>query len=113
MGEAKRVKEQRASRFLSLPATMIGKCSACLLLLSLLLILLNVFLVLPASEQRTGLELPQVVVSFSILLCILSSGISGLFALVMKRERSWTVVVSVLSLIMVMAFALSDVLIPG
>lgn len=113
MGEGERVTQKRASGFLSLPSTSIGKWSARLLLLSFVLILLNTFVLLPAIEQRTSLELPRIIFSFAILLCVVSTGISGSFALVMKRERSWAVVASVVVAILVMGFALSDIVIPG
>lgn len=113
MGEPKRVTQKRASGFLSLPSTSIGKWSARLLLLSLVLILLNTFVVMPATEQRTGLELAQAVFNFLLLLPVVSAGSSGLFALLMKRERSWVVVVAVLLFILVVAANLSQYVIPA
>lgn len=113
MGEPKRVTRKWASGFLSLPSTSIGKWSASLLILSLVLMLVNTFVVLPVTEQRTGLELPQKVFSSAILLCVVSAGVTGLFALVMKRERSWAVVLSVLLFVLVMAFLVPDLVIPG
>ena len=111
MGEPERPTQKRASGFLSLPSTRMGKWSARLLLLAVVLALLNTLVVMPFTEQRADLELPQTVFTFAVFLCVTAAGISGVFALVMKRERSWAVVVSVLLLIVVMALMLQDLLI--
>ena len=112
MSKPKRVARKRASGFLSLPSTSIGKWPAGLLVLSLVLILLNTLVVMPVTELRTGLELAQNVFNFATFLCVASSGISGLLALVMKRERSWAVFVAVLLFILAVGLNLAPYLHP-
>lgn len=104
--EPERVTPNRESRFLSLPSTGIGKWSARLLLLSLVLMLLN--MVLAPALQRTGLELPQAVFNLATFLCVVASGLSGLVAVVVKRERSWAVVAAVLGGILALGFELAE-----
>lgn len=97
------LKEKQSSGFLLLPSTGIGKWSAWLLLISLVLILLNNFVVMPQTEQRTGRELAQNAFNLIVFLCVCSSGVTGLWAIVMKHERSWVLFVSVLLLILAIA----------
>ncbi len=111
--EADRVTQKRVSGFLSLPSSSIGKWSTRLMLPSFVLILVNAFVVMPMTEQRTGLELPQAAFTGAIVLCMYSAGISGLFALLIKRERSWAVAVPVIVVILVMGAELADLVIPG
>ena len=113
MDGTERATRGQTSGFLSLPSTSVGKWSARLLLLSLVLMLLNVFVVLPATEQRAGLELARSVFTSFVVLCLISAGVSGLIALVMKRERSWAVVVSVLLSAVVVGFEVVGLFIPG
>lgn len=102
-----------ASGFLALPSTRTGNWSARLLLLSLVLMLLNTTLVLPAIEQRPGFELTQRSVSSVIMLFVLATGATGLFALVKKRERSWVAILAVLFFLTVIAFLVPDLIIHG
>ena len=96
-------KEQQPSDFLSLSATVTGKWSAWLLLMSLLPILLNTLAVMPQTDQRAGLELAQQVYNLTVFLCVFSSGITGLWAIVRKRERYWVLFTSVLLLVLALA----------
>lgn len=79
---------KRASGFLSLPSTGVGKWSARLLLVALGLILLNSLVVMPETERRTGFELAQNVFNLAVFLGVVFAGSTGLFAIVMRRERS-------------------------
>jgi len=112
MGESEGSTRKRAAGFLSLPTTSIGKWSAGLLLLSLVMVLLNTIVVMPVTEQRAGLELAQTLYNAVTGMCVVASGVSGLFALVMKRERSWVVVVAVLVFASVIALMLQDLATP-
>ncbi|MDH4139938.1 MAG: hypothetical protein OEV43_05140 [Coriobacteriia bacterium] len=113
MDDAERPAHKPPSPFLSLPSTSVGKWSARLLLLSLVLALLNSFVVMPVTEQRTSLELAQAVFNFAAWLCVASAGTSGLFALVVKRERSWAVVLSVVILALTVGLMVTDLIIPA
>jgi len=106
MNEPDEVTLKRASGFLSLPSTGVGKWSAWLLLISLVLILLNNLVVMPQTEQGTSLELAQRAFNLAVFLCVVFAGVTGLFAIVMKRERSWALFVSVLLLVLATAFNL-------
>jgi hypothetical protein len=71
-----------------------------LLLISLVLILLNTLVVMPQTEQQTGLELAQKIFNLFVFLCVFSSGVTGLWAIVMERERSWVLFIALLSLVL-------------
>ena len=101
-------KEQKSSDFLSLPSIGIGKMSAWLLFISLVLILLNNLVLMPQTEQRTGLELAQNAFNLIVFLCVCSSGVTGLWAIVMKHERSWVLFISVLLLILAIALNVGE-----
>lgn len=92
---------------LSLPSTRAGAWSARLLVVSLALILLNTLVVMPHTEQRAGLELAQHVFNLAVFMCVAGAGVTGLFALVMRRERSWVVLVAVLLFILALGFNLA------
>jgi len=111
--EPERAARKRASGYLSLPSTSVGKWTARLLLLSVGLVLLNTLVVMPMTERRAGLEVPQTLFNIAIFLCVASAGISGTFALLMKRERSWVVIVSILLLVVVIGLMVQDLIIPG
>jgi len=107
MNELEGVTPKRASGFLSLPSTGVGKWSAWLLLVSLVLILLNNLVVMPATEQQMSLELPQRAFNLAVFLCVAFAGGTALFAIVMKREHSWAVFVAVLLFIVAVGFNLA------
>lgn len=106
MNEPERVTPKRASGFLSLPATGVGKWSAWLLVVSLVLILLNNLVVMPETEQRPSLELTQKAFNLSVFLCVAFAGVTSLFAILMKRERSWVMFAAVLLFIVAVGFNL-------
>jgi cytochrome bd-type quinol oxidase subunit 2 len=106
MNEPEGVTLKRASAFLSLPSTDVGKWSAWLLVVSLVLILLNNLVVMPKTEQQTSLELAQNAFNLAVFLCVAFAGVAGLFAIVMKRERSWAVFAAVLLFIVAVGFNL-------
>jgi len=113
MTDPEPVTRKRATGFMSLPSTTPGAWSTRLLLVSLALIVLNMLVVLPAIEQRASFDLLRQAYSFTIVLCLLSSGITGLVSLVSKHERSWTVMLAVVIAGAAVAFLISDIVIPG
>ncbi len=106
MNEPDKVTPKRASGFLSLPSTGVGKWSAWLLLISLVLILLNNLAVMPQTEQGTSLEPAQNAFNLAVFLCVVFAGVTGLFAIVIKHERSWALFVSALLLVLAAALNL-------
>lgn len=113
MNESERVTPQQASGFLSLPATGVGMWSAWLFVASLVLILLNNLVVMPVTEQQTNLEPAQKACNLGVFLCVAFAGVTGLFAIVMKRERSWAVFVAVLLFIVAVGFNLAAYFAPA
>jgi len=103
MGEPERVTPKPAAGFLSLPASRIGKWSAWLLVVSLILVLLNNLVIMPRTEQNTDLQLAQRIFNLFVFLCAIAAGLTGLLAVVIKRERSWVLFVSILLLIFAVA----------
>jgi hypothetical protein len=101
---------QRGSGFLSLPSTGVGKWSAWLLVGSLVLILLNNLVVMPETERRISLEFAQNAFNLTVFLCVALAGLTGLFAIVMQRERSWATFVAVILFIVVVGFNLAPYL---
>jgi hypothetical protein len=112
VAQAGRSGKGQASGFLSLPSTTAGKRSARLLLLSLVLMMLNALVVLPATERRAGLELVRSVFTGIVVLSLASAGIGGLIALVRDRDRSWPVIVAVLLSISVIGLEVVGIFIP-
>lgn len=110
MNEPEGVTPQRGSGFLSLPSTGVGKWSAWLLAVSLALILLNNLVVMPQTEQQANLELAQKAFNLAVFLCVAFAGVTGLFAIVMKRERSWAVFAAVLLFIVAVGLNLAECL---
>lgn len=106
MNEPERPTPKRGSSFWSLPSTGLGRWSAWLLLVSVGLILLNNIAVMPYTEPRPSLEMVQRVFNLTVFLCVVSAGGLGLLAVVAKRERSWTLFLSVLLLILAMVLNL-------
>ncbi len=97
----------------SLPSTGAGKWSARLLVLSLVLVLLNSLVMMPYTEARTGLQPVQNVSNLLVGLCVVSSGVSGLFAVVARGERSWVAWAAILVLVAVVILMVQDLTTPG
>jgi hypothetical protein len=112
MEESERGAEERGSRFMALPSTVFGKWSAWLMVASVALLVLNTAVVLPIVERDTGLELPRLVFVSVIFGCVVAMGVTGIYALVAKRERSWAVMLSAVLFVVAMGFMLSDILFP-
>jgi cytochrome bd-type quinol oxidase subunit 2 len=108
MSDPEGVGSKRASRFLSLPSTGAGRWSAWLLVVSLVLILLNNLVVMPETEQHSSLELAQRAFNLAVFLCVAFAGVTGLFAIVTRRERSWALFVAVLLFIVAVGFNLGQ-----
>lgn len=113
MGERGSAKPKLAATLFSLPSSRLGKWSASLLGVSLLLVVLNVAVVQPATERRVELETIQTIYNILVGLCVVAAGGSGLFALVAKRERSWIVLLAVLLLGAVIVLMVQDLATPG
>ncbi len=107
MNEPQGIAPRRASGFWSLPSSGVGKWSAWLLVVSLAMILLNNLVVMPNTEPQASLDLAQRACNLAVFLCVAFAGVTGLCAIPMKRERSWTVFVAVLLFIVVVAFNLA------
>lgn len=58
------------------------------------------------GSKRTSLELAQRAINLAVFLCVVFTGVTGLFAIVIKHERSGVLFTSVLLLIFVIAFNL-------
>lgn len=99
--------------FLSLPSTRIGRWSAVLLLVSLVLVVLNSALIMPTTESRAGLGTVQTVINVVIGSCVLAAGVCGLVALFIKRERSWTVFAASVLFFVILAMMAQDLATPG
>lgn len=110
MSEPKEVAPKAAPGFLSQPATGVGRWSAWLLVVSLALVLLNNIVVMPETERNMALELVQRLLNLSIFLCIVVTGLLGLWAIIMKRERSWVLFLSLLLLIFVVVMNVGPLL---
>ena len=106
MKEPAEASQKRISGFLSFPSTGVGKWSARLLLVSILLILIYNLVVMPWTELEPTLELVQKVFNLTLFLCIVFTCVAGRFAIVIKRERSWILFVTVLLLALAIAFDL-------
>lgn len=97
-----------SSGVFSLPSTRLGRWSAWLFVQSIILILINNLIVMPYTEQAGGLDLAQRIFNLMVFLWIAAAGLTGLVALIWKRERSVVVFLSLFLLL----FALTMNLMP-
>lgn len=89
----------------SRPSTRLGRWSAWLFVMSLILILINNLIVMPYTEQAGGLDLAQRIFNLTVFLWIAAAGLTGLVALIWKREH--TVVVFLALLLLLFALAMN------
>jgi hypothetical protein len=89
----------RSPHFFSLPATGLGKWSASLFILAVALVLVFNIVVLPAHLP----EMAENAVGLTVFLGVLATGFTGLAAIVLKRERSWTAFLAVVVMLLVVA----------
>lgn len=104
------VTPERASGFLSLPSTGLGKWSAGLLVLALVLLLLNNAVVMPRTEQLPGFDAVQRGINLSVFLSVVAAGACSAVAIVKKREHSWILFAAVLLLALALALNLGALL---
>ncbi len=88
---------------MSLPASRIGKWSFGLFLVSLILILLNNLVAMPWTERHESLSRFQDVFNLVVFLCLFFSCLGNLAVIVMKKERSLVLYISVLLLVLSLA----------
>lgn len=113
MEQQERGARRAASAFLSLPSTRIGRWSGYLLLLGIVLVVLNSAVVMPFTESKAGLGTAQMVVNMAVGSCVVAAGVLGLLALLAKRERSWTLFLSIVILALVAMMMVQDLVTPG
>lgn len=94
MGESSGVPMKEGARFFARPSTQVGRWSAWLLIVSIVLIVLNSAVVMPATESASGLESVQRVINLGVFLCLAAAGAAGATGIVAKRERSWVAFVA-------------------
>jgi F0F1-type ATP synthase membrane subunit a len=94
------------SSFLSMPTTVLGRWSAWLLVLSIVLVLVFNLVVLPAALP----EMAENAVGLTLFTCFLASGVTGFLAIVMKHERSWVAFLATVLFLAVLAMNLGPIL---
>lgn len=100
------VAPKQSSSFLSMPSTSLGKWSAWLLVLSIVLVLVLNLVVLPAALP----EMTENIAGLTMFACVLASGATGLLAIVMKHERSWVPFLALVALVFVLAMNIGPML---
>jgi uncharacterized membrane protein len=98
------------SGFLSPPSSRLGRVSGWLLLLGVILVALNTVVILPFSQRRPGLDAWQAVVNLVVGGCVVAAGVSGVVAVVVRRDRSWTLLVSTIVLVLVVVMIARDLI---
>jgi len=80
--------------FLTRPSSVPGRVSVILFIIAIVLIALNASVI--DSLSLNGAVSSGVAIAFGIMvgICVLATGISGLIAIIFKRERSWVVFVA-------------------
>ena len=84
---------------ISLPSSRIGIWSAGLLATSLVLIVLNSAVVMPWTEQTSGLDAAQRTFNFGVFVVLAAAGFTGVVAVISKHERSVVLFLSILLLV--------------
>jgi len=103
----------RSSTFLSLPKTAVGRWSAWLLLLTLVLLVTSVTLVAPMTECSGGLEAVGSAYNLVTAAILVSAGVTALVAMVRQRERSWVLVAAAVISVLLMGAEVVDLIVPG
>ena len=98
------------SGFLSLPSSRLGRVAGWLLLLGVILVVLNTAVILPFTESRSGLDAWQLAVNLLVGGCVVAAGACGLAAMIFRRDRSWTLVVSIVVLGLVVVMIVRDLI---
>ena len=96
------------SGFLSLPSSRLGRFAGWLLVVALVLIALNTAFILPFTRSRPGLDAVQSAVNLLAGGSLVVSGATGLLAMILQRDRSWTLVSSVVLLLLVFLMVVLD-----
>jgi hypothetical protein len=86
----------RGSRFFALPSTKLGRASAGLFLVGLVVFVANLF-----APHGTRLRFGPVAVV--LIVCFGGAIVTGAVALIAYRERSWAVCVATLLVVLVLA----------
>lgn len=79
-----------------------------MLLAAVIAIALNAAVIMPFTESRTGLETFQSIFNAAVALTLLSSGVTGAWAVFRERERSWVVFLAIVLTLVVFAFELVE-----
>lgn len=103
----------RSSRFLSLPKSAIGRRSASLLVLTLVLLVANAALVAPMTERSGGLEAVGNAYNWVTAAILIAAGVTAVIAMIGQRERSWVLFAAAVISVVLMGAEVVDLIIPG
>jgi hypothetical protein len=82
---------QGADGVFSAPSTKLGRWSAGLAGVFVVMFLVNSFVIMRGSSEAAWLRLILITYGIAMLLCGLAAGITGLTAVIRQHERSWLV----------------------
>ena len=110
MAASEPIMPKPSSCFRSLPSTPLGRGSAWLLAVSIILVLVNNLALMPWTERVGSLDVAQSAFSLTVFLCSVAAGATGLVAVISKRERSGIVFLAILLLAFALAMNVAEML---
>jgi hypothetical protein len=99
-------------RFLGWPATRLGWWSVGLGAAYFVLSTINTFVFMPSKVEIPGREVILPFCGIFMLLCGLAAGVTGLVAVIWRRERSWIVWLTMVPRVFVLFLVIGEFLVP-
>ena len=99
-------------RILAMPSSRLGRWSAALLAIFVLLFMINSFVFMPSKDDAPWRHSLGPFYAIGMLLCGLVAGVLALIALVRRHERSWLVWLALLPGVLVLFLVLGEFLVP-
>jgi len=99
-----------SSGFLARPSSASGRVAVALFLVAIVLVALNASVIESLSLNGTLPSGFTAAFNIFVALWVLAAGISGLLAIVFKRERSWAVFVATVVPLIVLSFEIFEIL---
>ena len=99
-------------RIFAPPSSRLGRWSAALMAIFVLLFMINSFVFMPARIEAPWRETLLPFYGITMLLCGLAAGVSALIALTRHHDRSWVVWLALLPGSLVLFLVLGEFLVP-
>lgn len=99
-------------RFLRLPSTKLGRWSAILMAIFIVMFIVNSLVFMPSSSDAPWRHVILPFYGIAMLLCGLAAGVLGLITILRQHERSWFIWLSLLPGLFVVFLVVGEVVVP-